>query len=55
MTDREENDERETVSIGPLRASLSRENMRMIMPYVGVSLILMTVALAVASIVWGAK
>lgn len=55
MTDKEENEERETVSIGPLSASLSKENMRAIMPYVGISLIVLTVAMAIASIMWGSK
>lgn len=54
MSDEKE-DEKETVMIGPLRASLSRENMRMIVPYVGVSLIILTVASVVGAIVWGIK
>jgi hypothetical protein len=57
MTDKEESreEEQETVTIGPLRATLSRENMRTIMPYVGISLIITTIALAIGAVVWGIK
>lgn len=58
MTDEKEerrDDEQETVAIGPLKATLSRENMRMIMPYVGISLIIITVAMAIGAVVWGMK
>ena len=55
MTDEKKDDEQETVTIGPLRATLSRENMRTIMPYVGISLIITTVALAIGAVVWGIK
>ena len=55
MTDEKKDDEQETVTIGPLRATLSRENMKTIMPYVGISLIITTVALAIGSVVWGIK
>ena len=55
MTDEKKDEEQETVTIGPLRATLSRENMRTIMPYVGISLIITTVALAIGAVVWGIK
>jgi hypothetical protein len=55
MTEEKKDDEQETVTIGPLRATLSRENMRTIMPYVGISLIITTVALAIGAVVWGIK
>lgn len=54
MPDQEKEDQ-ETVSIGPLKATLSTQNMRTIMPYVGISLIIMTVALAIGAVVWGIK
>jgi len=53
--EKREKEEQETVAIGPLKATLSRENMRLIMPYVGISLIATTIALAIGAIVWGIK
>lgn len=55
MTEEKKDEERETVAIGPLKATLSRENMRMIVPYVGVSLIILTVASVIGAVVWGIK
>ena len=55
MTDEKKDDEQEPVTIGPLKATLSRENMRTIMPYVGISLIITTIALAIGAVVWGIK
>jgi hypothetical protein len=55
MTEEKKDDEQETVAIGPLKATLSRENMRMIVPYVGVSLIILTVASVIGAVVWGIK
>jgi len=55
MTDEKKDEEKETVAIGPLKATLSRENMRMIVPYVGVSLIILTVASVIGAVVWGIK
>ena len=57
MTDekKDQDQEQETVTIGPLKATLSRENMKTIMPYVGVSLIIITIAMAIGAVVWGIK
>jgi hypothetical protein len=55
MTEEKKDEERETVAIGPLKAQLSRENMRMIVPYVGVSLIILTVASVIGAVFWGIK
>lgn len=57
MTEEEkkQQEERETVSIGPLKATLSRENMKTIMPFVGWSLIIITVASVIGAVVWGTK
>lgn len=57
MSDKEENDkdELETISFGSLKASLSRESMKMIMPFVGWSLLISSTLIAVAAIIWGTK
>jgi hypothetical protein len=56
MTEEEQKrEDQETVTIGPLKATLSRENMRTIMPYVGWSLIILTAASVAGAIIWGIK
>lgn len=55
MTDEEKKQDQEVVALGPLNIKLSRENMKLIMPFVGWSLIILTAASVVGAIVWGIK
>jgi hypothetical protein len=56
MTEEEKkHEDQETVSIGPLKATLSKQNMQTIMPFVGWSLIIITVASVIGALFWGIK